>query len=89
MALAGTEKTDLVNEYKTSENDSGSPEVQVAILTTRIRELTEHMKIHRKDFASRRGLLKMVAQRNALLRYLIKTDRERYKTLINRLGLRK
>ena len=89
MALAGEEKKTLVTDYATKDNDTGSPEVQVAILTTRIRELTEHMKIHKKDFASRRGLLKMVARRNALLRYLIKTDRERYKTLIGRLGLRK
>ena len=89
MALAGDPKKQLVDDYKTNDNDTGSPEVQVAILTTRIRELTEHMKVHKKDFASRRGLLKMVAKRNALLRYLIKTDRERYKQLIGRLGLRK
>ena len=89
MALATDDKKTIIDDNKRSDSDTGSAEVQIAILTQRISDLTEHMKVHRKDFASRRGLLKMVARRNALLRYLIKTDRERYKTLIGRLGLRK
>ena len=78
----------LITEYQTHENDTGSPEVQVAVLTERIRELTEHMKIHVKDFHSRRGLLKMVGRRRKLLRYLKDTDFDRYKSLIGKLGLR-
>ena len=82
-------KTKLVKEYATHENDTGSPEVQIALLTQRINDLTEHMRAHKKDFSSRRGLLKMVGKRNSLLKYLAKTDRERYQALIVRLGLRK
>ena len=78
----------LIAEYRTHDNDTGSPEVQVAVLTERIRELTEHMKIHVKDFHSRRGLLKMVGCRRKLLRYLKDNDFDRYKNLIGRLGLR-
>ena len=78
----------LMTEYKTHDNDTGSPEVQIAVLTERIRELTEHMKIHVKDFHSRRGLLKMVGSRRKLLRYLKDNNFDRYKTLIERLGLR-
>ena len=78
----------VITEYQTHENDTGSPEVQVAVLTERIRELTEHMKIHVKDFHSRRGLLKMVGRRRKLLRYLKDTDFDRYKNLIGKLGLR-
>jgi len=78
----------LITEYRTHESDTGSPEVQVAVLTERIRELTEHMKIHDKDFHSRRGLLKMVGRRRKLLRYLKENDFDRYKSLIGRLGLR-
>jgi small subunit ribosomal protein S15 len=78
----------VITEYQTHENDTGSPEVQVAVLTERIRELTEHMKIHVKDFHSRRGLLKMVGRRRKLLRYLKDNDFDRYKNLIGKLGLR-
>jgi len=81
-------KQDVITQYRTHESDTGSPEVQVAVLTERIRELTEHMKIHVKDFHSRRGLLKMVGRRRKLLRYLKDNDFDRYKSLIERLGLR-
>ncbi|MCL1875097.1 MAG: 30S ribosomal protein S15 [Synergistaceae bacterium] len=86
--ISKEKKQVLMTEYQTHENDTGSPEVQVAILTERIRELTEHMKIHVKDFHSRRGLLKMVGRRRKLLRYLKENDFDRYKSLIERLGLR-
>ncbi len=89
MALMAEAKTPLVREYARHENDTGSVEVQVALLTTRINELTEHLKTHKKDHASRRGLLKMVGKRSSLLTYLKRTDRERYQALIARLGLRK
>jgi small subunit ribosomal protein S15 len=82
-------KTAIINEYATKPGDTGSPEVQVAILTERIRELTEHLKVNKKDHHSRRGLLKMVGQRRRLLAYLKKKDIERYRSLIERLGLRK
>lgn len=82
-------KQDLIKEYAVHQQDTGSPEVQVAILTRRISELTDHLKSHRKDHASRRGLLKMVGKRNSLLKYLAGIDHQRYATLINRLGLRK
>ncbi|MDR0853526.1 MAG: 30S ribosomal protein S15 [Clostridiales Family XIII bacterium] len=82
-------KAEIINEYKTKEGDTGSPEVQVAILTYRINDLNEHLKIHKKDHHSRRGLLKMVGQRRNLLGYLKDKDIERYRTLIARLGLRK
>ena len=82
-------KTAIIKEYATKEGDTGSPEVQVAILTARINDLTEHFKNNPKDHHSRRGLLKMVGQRRGLLAYLKKTDIERYRTLIERLGLRK
>ena len=81
-------KQAVIEEFKTHEKDTGSPEVQVAILTERIRELTEHLKVHQKDFHSRRGLLKMVGSRRRLLRYLMNKDFNRYKTLIEKLGLR-
>jgi small subunit ribosomal protein S15 len=83
------EKDKIVRDYRLHENDTGSPEVQVAILTGRIAELTEHLKRHKKDFASRRGLLKLVGRRNSLLSYLTATDRKRYQNVIQRLGLRK
>lgn len=89
MALAVEDKKLIIDDYKTADADTGSPEVQVAILTKRINDLTEHMKIHKKDFASRRGLLKMVAKRSHLLKYLQVRDRGRYQALIQRLGLRK
>ncbi len=82
-------KAEIINEYKTKEGDTGSPEVQVAILTFRINDLNEHLKIHKKDHHSRRGLLKMVGQRRNLLNYLRNKDLERYRNLIARLGLRK
>lgn len=82
-------KNNIIEEYKTHEGDTGSPEVQVAILTYRINDLNEHLKEHHKDFHSRRGLLKMVGQRRNLLKYLKDTNIERYRSLIARLGLRK
>jgi len=82
-------KETIIKEYAVKEGDTGSPEVQVAILTTRINELNEHLKIHKKDHHSRRGLLKMVGKRRNLLNYLKARDIERYRTLITRLGLRK
>ncbi len=81
-------KQAVINEYRTHENDTGSPEVQIAVLTERIRELTEHLKVHKKDFHSRRGLLKMVGSRRRLLAYLRSKDFNRYRDLIERLGLR-
>ena len=83
------QKAIIIDEYKTHEGDTGSPEVQVAILTNRINHLNEHLKIHKKDHHSRRGLLKMVGQRRNLLNYLKSKDIERYRALIARLGLRK
>ena len=82
-------KLELIDEYKTHDGDTGSPEVQVALLTERIRHLTEHLKKHKKDHASRRGLLMLVGQRTRLLRYLTAKDRSRYQNLIKRLGLRR
>lgn len=84
-----TKKAEIINEYKTKDGDTGSAEVQVAILTYRINDLNEHLKIHKKDFHSRRGLLKMVGQRRNMLNYLKEKDIERYRTLIASLGLRK
>lgn len=89
MSITAQAKRDLVEEYRTHEGDTGSPEVQIAILTKRITELTEHLKTHKKDHSSRRGLLKMVGKRNALLKYLTREDRARYQRIIARLGLRK
>ena len=83
------EKTAIIEANRTSENDTGSPEVQIAILTKRINDLTEHLKVHKKDHHSRRGLLMMVGQRRSLLNYLIKVDIERYRSIIARLGIRK
>ena len=87
--ISKEKKQAIIKEYGRSEGDTGSPEVQVAILTARIQELTEHLKENKKDHHSRRGLLKMVGQRRGMLAYLKKTDIERYRTLIERLGLRK
>lgn len=89
MPLAPEAKTEIIRKYHLHENDTGSPEVQIAILTERINYLTEHLKIHRKDHHSRRGLLKMVGQRRGLLNYLQNKDIERYRTIVERLGLRK
>ena len=83
------EKTAVIEANKTHENDTGSPEVQVAILTARIEQLTEHLKVHKHDNHSRRGLLKMVGKRRKLLDYLAKKDIERYRALIAKLGIRK
>jgi len=82
-------KEQIIKEYATHEGDTGSPEVQVAILTHRINHLTEHLKIHKKDHHSRRGLLMMVGQRRGLLNYLTKKDIERYRSIIVKLGIRK
>jgi small subunit ribosomal protein S15 len=89
MALLKEKKSALISDYRRSETDTGSPEVQVALLTTRIEELTEHLKTHEKDHHSRRGLLQMVGKRRRLLEYLRKEDVERYRALIQRLGLRR
>jgi small subunit ribosomal protein S15 len=89
MSITAERKTALIEEYKTKEGDTGSPEVQVAILTERIVNLTEHLKTHAKDFHSRRGLLVMVGQRRSLLDYLKGKNKSRYDTLIQRLGLRR
>ena len=87
--ISKEKKTAIINEYARKPGDTGSPEVQVAVLTARINELTEHLKENQKDHHSRRGLLKMVGQRRRLLAYLKKVDIERYRSLIERLGLRK
>ena len=87
--LLKEEKTAVIEANRTHENDTGSPEVQVAILTERIKELTEHLKVNKKDYHSRRGLLKMVGRRRNLLNYLKSKDIERYRALIEKLGLRK
>lgn len=89
MVMTKEKKVEIINDYKTHEGDTGSPEVQVALLTFRINELNEHLKIHKKDHHSRRGLFKMVGQRRNLLNYLKEKDIERYRTIIGRLGLRK
>jgi small subunit ribosomal protein S15 len=82
-------KQQIITDYKTADNDTGSPEVQIAILTGRINELTEHLKVHPKDHSSRRGLLKMVGTRSSLLKYVRNKDLDRYRQVISRLGLRK
>ena len=87
--IAKDKKQEIMKAYARTEGDTGSPEVQVAVLTARLNELTEHLKIHKKDHHSRRGLLKMVGQRRNLLGYLKKKDINRYRSLIERLGLRK
>jgi len=82
-------KQEIIKTYRVHENDTGSPEVQVALLTQRINHLTEHLKGHLKDHSSRRGLLKMVGRRASLLKYLVREDRNRYQAVIERLGIRK
>ncbi len=82
-------KQEIINLYKRDENDTGSPEVQIALLTERITELTEHLKVHKKDNHSRRGLLKMVGQRRSLLKYLAKKDVNRYREISEKLSIRK
>ncbi len=88
MSLASEQKNEIIEKFRTHENDTGSPEVQVALLTARINELSEHFKQHHKDHHSRRGLLKMVGSRRNLLNYLKAKDFARYRALIERLGLR-
>lgn len=87
--ISKEKKTEIMEKYARTPGDTGSPEVQVAVLTERINELTEHLKIHKKDHHSRRGLLKMVGHRRGLLEYLKNKDIERYRSLIERLGIRK
>jgi len=89
MSITAERKQQLIREFATHEGDTGSPEVQVAILTERINNLSEHLKTHRKDFHSRRGLLMMVGQRRRLLDYLRRKDEQRYRRLVERLGLRR
>ena len=89
MALTNTQKQAIIEEYATTAGDTGSPEVQVALLTARIKYLTEHFKSHHKDHASRRGLLKLVGQRRKLLKYVKAKETARYQSLIKRLGLRR
>ena len=89
MAITKDRKTEIIDSYRREPNDTGSPEVQIALLTARITELTEHLRTHKKDHASRRGLLKMVSKRSGLLSYLRNKDRNRYLSIIGRLGLRK
>ncbi len=89
MSITAERKQALIGEYATKQGDTGSPEVQVAILSERIRNLTDHLAMHKKDFHSRRGLLVMVGQRRRLLDYLRRSDAERYTSLIGRLGLRR
>ncbi len=87
--LTNERKLQLITTYRTHENDTGSPEVQIAILTEKIQYLTEHLKVHKKDHHSRRGLLKMVGQRRGLLNYLMKSEIERYRSIIEKLNIRK
>ncbi len=89
MAQSAAKKKEIIEQFKTHDNDTGSPEVQIALLTDRIKYLTEHFKVHAKDHHSRRGLLKLVGQRRSLLRYLKKKDVERYRKVIKALGIRK
>jgi small subunit ribosomal protein S15 len=89
MSITAEEKTQILSEHKLHDKDTGSPEVQIALLTKRITELTDHLRTHKKDHSSRRGLLKMVSKRNRLLKYLTHEDRTRYLSIIAKLGLRK
>ena len=89
MSIEKEKKVQLVGEYKTHDTDTGSAEVQIALLTERINHLAEHLKTHKKDHSSRRGLLRMVGKRSTLLKYLTSKDRQRYLGLIERLGIRK
>jgi len=89
LPLVKEQKTEIIEGYKTHERDTGSPEVQIALLTARINQLTEHLKEHKKDHHSRRGLLLMVGQRRRLLNYLSRTNVERYRAVVSKLGLRR
>jgi len=88
VALDKETKRDIIDDFKIHETDTGSPEVQIAILTKRIGDLTEHLKVHKRDYHSRRGMLKMIGQRKGLLDYLRDTDIERYRAIVAKLGLR-
>ncbi len=87
--ITAEKKTELIGSYKTHEGDTGSPEVQIAILTERIKNITDHLKTHKKDHTTRRGLLMLVGRRSKLLKYLTKADPKRYKDVVAKLGLRK
>ena len=89
MTITKEKKTEVIGEYKQGADDTGSPEVQIAILTTRINALTEHMRVHKKDYSTRRGLLAMVSRRRRLLDYIRHKDPQRYLDIIGRLGIRK
>jgi small subunit ribosomal protein S15 len=89
MSLTIEKKKQIVSDFKVHEGDTGSPEVQIALITTRIEQLRQHFDLHKKDHSSRRGLLKLVSRRNQLLKYLTRQDRTRYQQIISRLGLRK
>jgi len=89
MVVPAEKRGELIQEFQLHESDTGSPEVQIALLTKRISELTKHLQQHKKDHTSRRGLLKMVGRRSALLKYLVRKDRRRYEQVIKRLGLRR
>ena len=89
MSITAEQKTQIVSDYQIHGKDTGSPEIQIALLTKRITELTDHLRTHKKDHSSRRGLLKMVSNRNRLLKYLTREDRTRYQQIIGKLGLRK
>ena len=89
MAITAERKAEIIREHARAEGDTGSPEVQIALLTEHIRNLTEHLKTHKKDFTSRRGLLMMVGQRSKLLRYLRQSSPDRYRAIVERLGLRR
>jgi small subunit ribosomal protein S15 len=89
MSITAEARKKIVSDFKNHDTDTGSPEVQIALLTKRINDLREHFDTHKKDHASRRGLLKLVSRRNQLLKYLTKTDRTRYQAIIGKLGLRK
>lgn len=89
MAITNEERKEIISEYGETEKDTGSTEVQIALLTKRIKDLTEHLKTHKKDHSSRRGLLKLVGQRRRLLKYLKKKDLDTYRALLEKLGLRK
>ncbi len=89
MSITAERKTELIGSFRKSSQDTGSPEIQVAVLTERINNLTEHFRSHKKDLHSRRGLLKMVSRRRRLLDYLKRSDREKYQSIIQQLGLRK
>ncbi len=89
MTITKEKKSEVIGEYKQGANDTGSPEVQIAVLTTRINALTEHMRVHKKDYSTRRGLLAMVSRRRSLLDYVRRKDPQRYLDIIGRLGIRK